>query len=131
MSGASHQGLLEIVGLTKRFGGLTAVSNASLTIEPGSIHGLIGPNGAGKSTVINLISGFLRADAGTVSFASSDLTRLDPTAIARLGVSRTFVYEILARQEMTAVKIGGKTLIRADEIERYFATLPVAKYQAP
>jgi branched-chain amino acid transport system ATP-binding protein len=81
---------LEIAALTKRFGGLTAVAGASLTIEPGSIHGLIGPNGAGKSTVINLVSGFLRADSGTISFGQKDLTRLGPAAIARLGVSRTF-----------------------------------------
>jgi ABC-type branched-subunit amino acid transport system ATPase component len=81
---------LEVTDLTKRFGGLTAVSKASLTVEAGSIHGLIGPNGAGKSTVINLISGFLRADTGSVTFAAKDLTRLGSTAIARLGISRTF-----------------------------------------
>ena len=81
---------LVVSELTKRFGGLTAVSKASLTVEAGSIHGLIGPNGAGKSTVINLISGFLRGDSGRVRFASNDLTRLGATAIARLGISRTF-----------------------------------------
>lgn len=81
---------LEVTELTKRFGGLTAVSKASLTVEAGNIHGLIGPNGAGKSTVINLISGFLRADSGTMSFGANDLTRLGSTAIAKLGISRTF-----------------------------------------
>ena len=55
---------LELAAVTKRFGGLTAVSNVSLPVERGSIHGLIGPNGAGKSTLINLISGFLQPDSG-------------------------------------------------------------------
>ncbi|MFI5012311.1 MAG: ABC transporter ATP-binding protein [Hyphomicrobiales bacterium] len=81
---------LEIEQVTKRFGGLTAVSAASLVLSAGSIHGLIGPNGAGKSTVIGLISGFLRPDSGTIRFGSHDLARLDPAAIARLGIARTF-----------------------------------------
>jgi branched-chain amino acid transport system ATP-binding protein len=81
---------LTAAGVTKRFGGLLAVSEASITIRSGCIHGLIGPNGAGKSTLIGLITGFLRPDAGRIEFDGHDLTRLQPAAIARLGVSRTF-----------------------------------------
>jgi ABC-type branched-subunit amino acid transport system ATPase component len=81
---------LAIKAVTKRFGGLVAVSEVSIAVSIGGVHGLIGPNGAGKSTTIGLISGFLRPDAGTVSFGSHDLARLSPSAIARLGISRTF-----------------------------------------
>ena len=81
---------LAVAGVTKRFGGVTAVSSVSLTLAAGTIHGLIGPNGAGKSTMIGLISGFLRPDAGTIEYGAADLTRLDPATIAKLGISRTF-----------------------------------------
>jgi branched-chain amino acid transport system permease protein len=81
---------LTVTAVTKRFGGLVAVSDATLAIRGGRIHGLIGPNGAGKSTMISLITGFLRPDAGQISFAGHGLTRLDSAAIARLGIARTF-----------------------------------------
>lgn len=81
---------LELSGVTKRFGGLVAVADASIAVAPGRIHGLIGPNGAGKSTTIGLISGFLRADAGTIRFGGQELNRMLPAAIASLGVARTF-----------------------------------------
>lgn len=81
---------LEANDLTKRFGGVIAVQNASLSISVGTIHGLIGPNGAGKSTVIGLISGFLTPDSGTIRFGSHDLTGFDTAGTAALGVSRTF-----------------------------------------
>ncbi len=81
---------LVIAKVTKRFGGLIAVSDLSLAVSPGSIHGLIGPNGAGKSTTIGLISGFIRPDTGSVTFGERDLTRLAPFAIAGRGVARTF-----------------------------------------
>lgn len=81
---------LRIQNLTKRFGGITAVQNASLDLGPGMIHGLIGPNGAGKSTVIGLISGLIPRDEGTITLGDRDLTTLDPASIAKLGISRTF-----------------------------------------
>ena len=82
--------LLDVVGLTKVFGGLQAVSNCSFQVAPGVITGLIGPNGAGKTTAFNMISGVLKPDAGKVSFDGREITGLMPHKVARLGVGRTF-----------------------------------------
>jgi branched-chain amino acid transport system ATP-binding protein len=82
--------LLEARGLSKHFGGLLAVSDLAFTLAPGEVLGLIGPNGAGKTTVFNLLSGFLRPDAGEVWFKGHPLTSLKPHQICRLGLARTF-----------------------------------------
>jgi branched-chain amino acid transport system ATP-binding protein len=84
------QPLLDVQGLTKRFGGLLANDRVDLSVAPAEIVGLIGPNGAGKTTLFNCLTGQLRADAGRVSFAAIDLTRRPPEAIARAGIARTF-----------------------------------------
>ena len=68
--------VLETRNLTRRFGGLTAVDNLSLTLPGGKLHAIIGPNGAGKTTLFNLISGLLRPDAGQVLFRGRDITGL-------------------------------------------------------
>lgn len=82
--------ILEAERLSKRFGGLTAVSGLNIDVEQGEILGLIGPNGAGKTTLFNLLSGALRADTGIVRFKGHDITRLRPHRIARRGLARTF-----------------------------------------
>jgi branched-chain amino acid transport system ATP-binding protein len=82
--------LLSVAGLTKRFGGVVANRDISFTVRPGELVGVIGPNGAGKSTLFDLITGFARADAGTVHIDGRDVTRLRPDQICRLGVGRTF-----------------------------------------
>lgn len=82
--------VLGIDGLTKQFGGITAVDDASFAVERGSITGLIGPNGAGKSTTFDLVTGFTRPDAGTVVFDDTDVAGLQPYQIARRGLVRTF-----------------------------------------
>ena len=82
--------LLELSGLTKRFGGVTAVNAVDLTIPEGHVLGLIGPNGAGKTTLINLISGHFRADRGAIRFAGAEVTGLRPDQLARRGIARTF-----------------------------------------
>jgi neutral amino acid transport system ATP-binding protein len=82
--------LLEVVGLTKRFGGLRAVDNASLSVDAHSVTALIGPNGAGKTTLFNAVTGFLRPDAGEVRFAGASITDQPPHAIAGRGLVRTF-----------------------------------------
>jgi len=81
---------LDVVNVTKQFGGLTAIAGASLSLRAGTIHGLIGPNGAGKSTMIGIISGFIKGFSGQIRFDDHDLHALDPTSIARLGICRTF-----------------------------------------
>jgi branched-chain amino acid transport system ATP-binding protein len=82
--------MLETCGLTRRFGMLRAVSDVSLSVQPGTVLGVIGPNGAGKSTLINLITGHLRPSAGIVLIDGTDLTGAPPWRIAHAGVARTF-----------------------------------------
>jgi branched-chain amino acid transport system ATP-binding protein len=83
------QPVLQIEGLTKRFGGLIAVDNLSLALAPRRLHAIIGPNGAGKTTLFNLVCGFLSADAGRVFSAGRDIGGLKPHQISRLGIART------------------------------------------
>ena len=82
--------LLEARGLTKRFGGVAAVSDCSFAVPAGTITALVGPNGSGKTTVFNLLTGYLRADAGAVAFVGRTLRRPEPTRLARAGLTRTF-----------------------------------------
>lgn len=82
--------LLSCEGVTKRFGGLIAVDNASLQVEAGSITGLIGPNGAGKTTFFTVIAGFTDPSAGRVTFRGQDITALPAHRRAELGIARTF-----------------------------------------
>jgi len=82
--------LLEVHELTHAFGGVPAVDGASFGVDAGSITGLIGPNGAGKSTLFNCVSGFLRAQSGSVRLDGGPIDRLSPHRIARAGLVRTF-----------------------------------------
>ena len=90
--GVSHDGgpLLRVDGVTKRYGGVTAVDSVSLDVYPGEIVGLIGPNGAGKTTLFEIISGFVRPEVGRVTFRGRDVTRLTPERRSRLGLARSF-----------------------------------------
>ena len=81
--------LLEVTGISKRFGGLQAVHDLNLTVRDGEILGLIGPNGAGKSTVFNLINGVYPPDQGRIVFKGRDITGEPPYRIARHGLART------------------------------------------
>ncbi|MDH7594501.1 MAG: ABC transporter ATP-binding protein [Methanomicrobiales archaeon] len=82
--------MLEVKGITKRFGGLVAVNNVDLTLEGGEILGLVGPNGAGKTTLLNLISGVHKPDRGGIYLEKEDITRLPLDAVCRKGVAKTF-----------------------------------------
>jgi branched-chain amino acid transport system ATP-binding protein len=94
---------LEVEGLRKSFGGITAVDGASFEVARGSLTGLIGPNGAGKSTTFDLITGMQRPDGGTVRFNGEDVTGLAPHEVAARGLVRTFQ---IARElkEMTVLE---------------------------
>jgi branched-chain amino acid transport system ATP-binding protein len=90
--------LLELHRVTRRFGGLVAVSELTMTVRAGTIHGLIGPNGAGKSTVFNLISGVLPPSAGEILFHGERLSGLRGSMICRRGIGRTFQATTLFRE---------------------------------
>jgi branched-chain amino acid transport system ATP-binding protein len=82
--------MLELQRVSKRYGGLEALREVSLAIEPGSLVAVLGPNGAGKTTLFDVVSGLVRPTAGAVRFQGADLTRLPPHRIAALGIGRTF-----------------------------------------
>jgi branched-chain amino acid transport system ATP-binding protein len=82
--------LLEARGLSRRFGGLRAVADVSLELRPGMAHAVIGPNGAGKSTLINLLSGTIRPDAGTIHLNGTEITSLPDWRRAQAGIGRSF-----------------------------------------
>jgi branched-chain amino acid transport system ATP-binding protein len=82
--------LLTVEGLTKNFGGITAIHNLSFTIQEGEILGLIGPNGAGKTTLFNLISGAFKPTRGAIRIHSREITGLKPHVVAAAGIARTF-----------------------------------------
>ena len=83
--------ILEVIGVSKRFGGLKALNNVNLSVEPGSVHAIIGPNGAGKSTLLNCFVGKLEPDEGYVTFnGTSLLGGIKPHEINQLGVVRVF-----------------------------------------
>lgn len=116
--------LLEVQKLSKRFGGLSVLTDVSLSVEQGEIRGLIGPNGAGKSTLFNVISGYHRASGGTVRFDGRAITRLPPHRIAALGVVRTFQATTLFHG-MTArenVSLGFHLQTRAGLLATVFRT---------
>jgi branched-chain amino acid transport system ATP-binding protein len=114
--------LLKLEKLTKRFGGLVAVSDLEVEIRPGEILSLIGPNGAGKTTVFNMVTGFYEPDNGSILFDNQEICGLKPHLITKCGIARTFqnirlfsdmtVLEnmIVARQCRAKTKIAGAIL---------------------
>jgi branched-chain amino acid transport system ATP-binding protein len=82
--------LLEVRGVTKRYGALTVTRDVSLSLAAGEVLGILGPNGAGKTTLFNLISGDVAPDAGSVFLAGSDVTRLKPHERCRRGIGRSY-----------------------------------------
>lgn len=82
--------ILEMQNVEKHFGGVHAIDNFSLKLEPGQIHGLIGPNGAGKTTIFNNITGIYAPSAGKIFFCGQDITGMPPYKVAQLGIGRTF-----------------------------------------
>jgi branched-chain amino acid transport system ATP-binding protein len=84
------EAILATHGLSRRFGGLMAAGNVTLDVHRGRLHALLGPNGAGKTTLINLLSGELRATAGTIRYRGEDITRFSPDRRSRIGIGRSY-----------------------------------------
>lgn len=116
--------LLEVKNMTHYFGGLRAVYNYNLAIDPGEIRGLIGPNGAGKTTIFNLITGIYRPTEGTVLLDGENIVGLQPYQIAAKGIGRTFQNLQLWRH-MTVidhVKLAQYSKIRYGLVGAFFGT---------
>ena len=116
--------VLEVNGLTMRFGGLTAVSQFSAGLPAGSITGLIGPNGAGKTTCFNMITGFYKPTEGSLSFMGRDITGLPPHMNCRSGIARTFQNIRLFGNEtvLENVMIGGHVRQKTNWLQAVFFT---------
>lgn len=110
------QPLLEVDGLQKRFGGISAVNGVSFDLHPGQVLGVIGPNGAGKTTVFDLLSGFERPDGGSIVFKGVDVTRMGPDGRARRGLGRSFqdarLFPSLTVEEAIAVALERARSVR-------------------
>jgi branched-chain amino acid transport system ATP-binding protein len=90
IAASAPEAFLAVESITKRFGGLTALSEVSFSIRKGEIYGLIGPNGAGKTTLFNVLTGIYRQDEGRIGFEGKPLENATPDRIAKLGIARTF-----------------------------------------
>jgi ABC-type branched-subunit amino acid transport system ATPase component len=128
--------LLEVEGMTKRFGGVTAVDDCSLGVAEGTVTALIGPNGSGKTTLFNMITGYMPADRGSIAFGGRRFSRPDPARLYRAGLTRTFqqarifpglslVENLVAAIGQRAWQLGRKRvgaadLVRADEVLEEF-----------
>jgi branched-chain amino acid transport system ATP-binding protein len=121
---------LELTRVSKRFGGLQALSEISLSVSPGEVLGLIGPNGAGKSTLVSCITGVLRIDGGAIRFQDGDIQLLPPHRRARRGIARTFQKVRLADQltvyENVAVGLASHWFAGAGEWASVFQPLSAA-----
>ncbi len=118
--GPSSQPLLEVMALTKRFGGLAALTSLDINIAPGTVHALIGPNGSGKTTFVNVVSGIYNPTSGEVTFAGNDITHSSINGRAGLGMARTF-QNLQVWRRMTVlenVMVGAHT--------RHATSLPMA-----
>ena len=112
--------ILEVTNVGKRFGGVIAIDDVSLTVDRGEILGLVGPNGSGKSTLINLLSGFYPADRGRIVLEGSDIGDLPAHRIAGLGIARTFQIPrpfdtMTPRQNIAVSYMFGRTPHSLDE----------------
>ena len=127
--------VLQAKSLNKAFGAVTAAKDVSAAIERDSVVGLIGTNGAGKTTFINMITGYLKPDAGSIEYEGRDITRLPPREITRLGICRSFqipqLYGSLSVLENMLIGLG--IVLRNAGLAGYFkpAGAPVPGYGKP
>jgi len=125
--------MLSVEGVSKTFGGVQALRDASLSCAAGEILGLIGPNGAGKSTLVNAISGVIRPDKGSVRLDGKDLTGRGPEYCARAGVGRTFqnirlFKDLTVRQNVEVARITCRA-VRPDAASRIDPDRLLAQYE--
>lgn len=120
----SNDDLLIIQGLTKKFGGHTAVDNLNMTIKKGTVHSLIGPNGAGKTTTLNMITGVEKLTEGTIIFKGQDITSKGIVELVNKGISRTFQHVRLFNNLSVVenVAIGGRLFYSYSLIDTMFRT---------
>ena len=120
---------LAVRGLTKRFGGVVALDDATVDFVPGAINGLIGPNGSGKTTLFNIVTGLIPTDAGEVTFAGRPITGMAPYRIARAGIGRTFqvvrafdrmtvLENVLVAERRSGLRELIRSAIRGSEVDR-------------
>lgn len=100
---------IQICGIGRRYGGVTALTDVTFDVEAGTVHGLIGPNGSGKTTLLDIISGFNTPDDGSVAFCGKDITKSSPASRARLGIRRSFQHPLLIEDgsALENVLLGG------------------------
>ncbi|TAN13358.1 MAG: ABC transporter ATP-binding protein [Burkholderiaceae bacterium] len=117
--------IIEAVGLNKSFGAVTAASDISVAIPEGDVVGLIGTNGAGKTTFVNMVTGYLKPDTGSIAYNGADITRLSPREITRLGICRSFqipqLYDTLTARENLAIGLG---IVSRNAKKSMFSRLP-------
>jgi branched-chain amino acid transport system permease protein len=106
--------LLEVKSVTKRFGGLVALDNVSLSVRRETIQGIIGPNGSGKTTLFNVLSGILQPESGSVVFGGKEITKLSPHRRSRAGLARTF----------QQVRLFGSLTVRQNILASYLEHQP-------
>jgi branched-chain amino acid transport system ATP-binding protein len=114
---------LKVKDLSKRFGGVQALSELNFTIEEGEILGLIGPNGAGKTTLFNMVAGTLPVDSGEVIFRDESITGLPPHQVCRRGIARTFQItrifsEMTVLENVLVAQIGNRQKLSRDDPEQ-------------
>ena len=117
--------LLHVVGVSKRYAGLVALSDYSVTLPEGIIHGVIGPNGAGKTTLFNVLSGMVKPTSGTIHLRGVDIAHLPPDRVARLGIARTF-QNIRLFDDMSVID-NVKVAVQAHHPASLWATLASAR----
>src|SRR3989339_172148 len=124
--------LIEVVGLSKYFGGLAALNDVNINVKSNELLGIIGPNGAGKTTFFNVLSGFTKPNKGRVIYSGQDITDLRPDRIARLGIYRTF-QRISVFGELTVTEnliIGGHAKAKTKLMDDLFYTARCRKYES-